>query len=39
MIRTRLATLDELLAEVGNDIDKFHDEVKVLLTSLPQGVR
>ena len=34
MIRTRLATLDELLAEVGNDVDKFHDEVKVLLSSL-----
>ena len=34
MIRTKLATLDEHLAEVGNNISKFNDEVKVLVSSL-----
>ena len=32
MNRTRLATLDKYLAEVGNDVCKFNDEVKVLLS-------
>ena len=34
MIRTKLATLDEHLAEMGNNISKFNDEVKVLVSSL-----